>query len=238
MSERTEDLLYDWNDHLGAAPRVRRVEVDDETLRDGLQSPSVQSPSGEQKRECLRLMCALGIQRVDVGLPMSSQQGDIRAMLQTIRDESLPIKPGLAVRTVQSDFETVAAFRDEFPSLDIKANAFLGSSRLRRWVESWSWDTVLDRTAGTIEWAAGHGIPVMFVTEDTTRTHPEDVARLYQRAVQAAVDQDKEKMESHLAFYGKVMESNFNIFQKSMAQIKREADEIRRTFQQKRMGLI
>ena len=64
------------------------------------------------------------------------------------------------------------------------------------------------------------------------------IGMVYQRAIQAAVDQDKEKMESHLAFYGKVMESNFNIFQKSMAQIKREADEIRRTFQQKRMGLI
>ena len=178
------ELLYDWNQKC-EGPSLHAVEIDDETLRDGLQNPSVRSPSLEQKRQCLRLACELGIQRVDLGLPMSAQQADIRGLLETIRDESLPIKPGLAVRTVVSDLETVAMFRDEFPEVDLKASAFLGSSRIRLWVEGWSWETVLDRTAIAIGWATSHGVPVMFVTEDTTRSHPDDIEALYVRAAES-----------------------------------------------------
>ena len=179
-----DDLLYDWNDH-GPTPALRRIEVDDETLRDGLQNPSVRSPSLEQKRECLRHMVSLGVQRVDLGLPMSVQQGDIRGMLETIRDEQLPLAPGLAVRTVVSDLEAVAMFRDEFPEIDLKASAFLGASRIRLWAEGWSWDRVVGHAGTALEWAASHGIPVMFVTEDTTRSHPKDIEALFLRAIEA-----------------------------------------------------
>jgi 2-isopropylmalate synthase len=179
-----KDYLHDWNAASGDAPTFnKRVEIDDETLRDGLQSPSVTHPSVEMKRKCLRYMVGLGIQRADIGLPMSAQLHDIRALLTTIAEERLAIQPGLAVRTVIADFETVARLRDEFPTLPIKANAFLAMSRLRMWAEEWEWSQVLDRAISSVAWAKRHGIPVMFVTEDTTRSRPEDVRALYTLAV-------------------------------------------------------
>ncbi|NUQ76450.1 MAG: 2-isopropylmalate synthase [Polyangiaceae bacterium] len=176
-----KEYLHNWN--AVDAPALKRVEIDDETLRDGLQSPSVTHPSVEVKRKCLRYMVDLGIQRADIGLPMSAQLSDIRALLSTIVEENLPITPGLAVRTVISDFETVAKLRDEFPSLPIKANAFLAMSRLRMWAEEWEWSQVLDRAISSVAWAKSHGVPVMFVTEDTTRSRPDDIRSLYTLAV-------------------------------------------------------
>jgi isopropylmalate/homocitrate/citramalate synthase len=181
------EYIHDWNQTPGAAPALKRVEIDDETLRDGLQSPSVNQPDIDLKRRCLRHMVDVGIQRVNVGLPMSSQLGDIRALLETIKTEGLPLAPGVAIRTMISDFETVVRLRDEFPSLNIRANAFLGASRIRMWAEEWAWDDVLERARSSIEWARGHDVPVMFVTEDTTRSQPEDIRRLYTMAAQAGV---------------------------------------------------
>jgi 2-isopropylmalate synthase len=176
-----KEYLHDWN--ADEAPALKRVEIDDETLRDGLQSPSVTHPSVEVKRQCLRHMVDLGIQRANIGLPMSAQVADIRALLTTIAEERLPIVPGLAVRTVIADFETVAKLRDEFPMVPIKANAFLAMSRLRMWAEEWEWSQVLDRAISSVAWAKSHGVPVMFVTEDTTRSRPDDIRSLYTLAV-------------------------------------------------------
>jgi len=64
------DLIYDWNAH--SAPEIppgRRVMVLDETLRDGLQNPSVRDPSIGEKIEILHLMETLGIDQVNIGLP-------------------------------------------------------------------------------------------------------------------------------------------------------------------------
>src|SRR6185436_916241 len=68
------ELIYDWNDG-GDAPRrpAHRIEFDDETLRDGLQSPSVVTPTVDQRLEILRLMDAMGIDTADIGLPRSEE---------------------------------------------------------------------------------------------------------------------------------------------------------------------
>jgi 2-isopropylmalate synthase len=180
------ELIFDWNGE-SAAPKLRKVEIDDETLRDGLQSPSVAHPSIDVKRSCLRHMVALGIQRIDVGLPMSPQISDIRELLRVIDEEQLPILPGLAVRTDPADLEPVAKLRDEFPRLPIRANAFLGLSRIRRLSEDWSEEKQENLARTALHWARDHGIPVMFVTEDTTRSHPEDIRRLYGMAIELGV---------------------------------------------------
>ena len=52
------ELVHDWNED---PPIDHEVELDDETLRDGLQSPSVSDPSIEKKLEILHLMDSLGI---------------------------------------------------------------------------------------------------------------------------------------------------------------------------------
>lgn len=180
----SDHYLYDWNTAEDTTP-FPRVEIDDETLRDGLQSPSVRMPDLETRRQCVRLMAKLGIQRADLGLPMSSQLPAIEGLLETVATESLPIRPGLAVRTAQVDLETVARLRDKFPTLNIKACAFLGTSRIRMLAEGWTWEKVRETGVEATRWATAHGIPVMFVTEDTTRSHPEDVRDIYVSAVQA-----------------------------------------------------
>ena len=64
------EWIYDWN--VAAAPLIApgtRVLLNDETLRDGLQNPSVHDPSIEEKIEILHLMEALGIDSLNIGLP-------------------------------------------------------------------------------------------------------------------------------------------------------------------------
>ncbi len=64
------DLIYDWNQV--SAPQLAPrgpVLLNDESLRDGLQSPSVRDPSIEEKIEILHLMESVGINSLDLGLP-------------------------------------------------------------------------------------------------------------------------------------------------------------------------
>src|SRR6476469_4868600 len=66
----TSDLIYDWNKNFppGLKP-PGPVLLNDESLRDGLQSPSVRDPSIPEKIEILHLMESLGINALDLGLP-------------------------------------------------------------------------------------------------------------------------------------------------------------------------
>ena len=69
-----QNLIYDWNvvDYeysRNPANHPHGVWFDDETLRDGLQSPSALNPAIDQKIELLTYMEKLGIQKVDLGLP-------------------------------------------------------------------------------------------------------------------------------------------------------------------------
>lgn len=183
-----DDLIYDWNAQSAERPQIASVQVDDETLRDGLQSPSVREPTLDEKIAILEAMVAVGIRRGDIGLPMSAQIDDIRGLLRHIRDERLPFAPGLAVRTVESDIQHVADLQQEL-GMSIKAEAFLGCSRVRQMVEGWDFDFVLERCLAATRFAKAHDVPIMFVTEDTTRTHPDDLRRVYVAAIEAGADE-------------------------------------------------
>ena len=66
----TDELVYDWNTiDPSFSPPNRHIGINDETLRDGLQSPSVCEPPVEQKLELVHLMEALGVDTADIGLP-------------------------------------------------------------------------------------------------------------------------------------------------------------------------
>ena len=186
MTSQYEELLYDWN--TVDSESFPKVEVDDETLRDGLQSPSVQEPSLDDKIEILELMVKLGIKRGDIGLPMSSQLEDIRGLLRHIVEAKLPFSPGLAVRTVESDLKIIADLQQEF-GIPIKAEAFLGCSRIRQMVEGWDLDFLLKSAGNAVRFAKSNGMPIMFVTEDTTRAHPHDLKAVYGAALDAGADE-------------------------------------------------
>jgi len=188
MGSSSSELIYDWNLVSGDRPEFTSVEVDDETLRDGLQSPSVREPNLEEKIAILDTMVSLGIKRGDIGLPMSSQLSDIKGMLRHIVDNNLPFSPGLAVRTVISDLQHIADLQQEF-GIPIKAEAFLGCSRVRQSVEGWDLGFLVSKATEAVSFAKSNEMPIMFVTEDTTRAHPDDLSQVYGAAVDAGADE-------------------------------------------------
>lgn len=179
-------LIYDWNQE-GRPPLVeRRVEFDDETLRDGLQSPSVIDPTIEAKIEILHLMDALGIDSADIGLPGAGPRAvaDVTRLAREIAECKLDIKPNCAARTVQRDIEPIIDISQQV-GIAIEACTFIGSSPIRQYAEDWSLEMMLTATEDSVKFAVSHGLPVMYVTEDTTRAAPDTIRALYTAAIEA-----------------------------------------------------
>jgi 2-isopropylmalate synthase len=183
-----KDLIHDWN-RTGDAfdyASLRPVELDDETLRDGLQSPSVLDPPIEQKFEILHLMAELGIHTADIGLPGAGPRAfaDVRALAREIVDAELSIAANCAARTVRADVEPIARISQEV-GIPIEACTFIGSSPIRQYAEGWNLERMLRATEEGVSFAVSEGLPVMFVTEDTTRARPETLSALYMTAIRA-----------------------------------------------------
>jgi len=181
------DLIYDWNTAGDAPPRRSRpIELDDETLRDGCQSPSVRDPDIDTKLRLLHLMEKLGIHTIDVGLPGAGPRAraDILALCREISDARLHITPNCAVRTVKSDIDPLIEIAQQV-GRPIEACTFIGSSPLRQFAEEWTIDKILRLSVEAITHAVRNGLPVMYVTEDTVRTPPETVRRLFTAAIEA-----------------------------------------------------
>ncbi len=180
------ELIYDWN-VMGEslAPPTGRLMFDDETLRDGLQSPSVKTPSIEDKLRLLYLMDELGIDTANLGLPGAGaiHVDHINVLAREIRNRRLNIAANCACRTLVSDVEPLVRICDAL-GMPIEACTFIGSSPIRRYVEEWSLDTMLRNIESSVTYAVKHGLPVMFVTEDTTRADPETLRRLYTVAIE------------------------------------------------------
>lgn len=179
-------LIYDWNrDGRAVKADYRAVELDDETLRDGLQGPSVRNPPLEIKKRLLHLMDQLGIQAADIGLPGASDRA--RAEIVALAKETTKLKtlkPNMALRTHPAD--VAAAIRAAADAgVAIEACAFIGSSPIRRFAEDWSLDTMLRNVEESVAALVKAGLAVMFVTEDTTRADAETLAKLYETAIAA-----------------------------------------------------
>ncbi len=179
------DLIYDWNT-VGPFdfPRGRRVMLDDETLRDGLQNPSVHDPSIGEKIEILHLMEALGIDSVNIGLPGAGPRAfaDTEALAREIVRAKMKIRPNCAARTHENDIRPIAEISQRV-GLAVEAATFLGSSPIRRLVEDWTVDHLQRTTEKAVTLAVSLGLPVMYVTEDTIRTDPDTIKKLYSTAI-------------------------------------------------------
>lgn len=181
------NLMYDWNvEGDRAAPPARSVVLNDETLRDGLQSPSVRAPTPDEKRRILHFMAALGIRSANIGLPGAGPRAanDVLILAREIRDAHLPIAPNCAARTLKVDIDPIVRASDT-AGVPIEVSVFIGSSPIRQYAEDWSLDRLLQHTAEAVEYAVAHGLPVMYVTEDTTRAHPDTLRALYTAAIEA-----------------------------------------------------
>src|SRR3984885_9109387 len=181
------DLIHDWNIFTGAEIAAhRRVALNDETLRDGLQNPSVHDPSIAQKIEILHLMESLGIATVNIGLPGAGPRAyaDTEALAREIVAAKLKIRPNAAARTHKNDIRPIIEISKKI-GMPIEAATFLGSSPIRRLVEDWTVDHLQRTTEDAVKFAVDAGLPVMYVTEDTMRTDPSTVITLYSTAIRA-----------------------------------------------------
>jgi isopropylmalate/homocitrate/citramalate synthase len=183
MEER--DLIHDWNE-AGERwqPPPFRVQFDDETLRDGLQSPSVRTPSLDEKVRILHLMERLGIDTADIGLPGAGPHvvRDVTRLAQEIREGGLKIKANCAARTLRQDIEPVITVSQKV-GMPIEVCTFIGSSPIRQYAENWTLDIMLRHTEDAVSYAVSAGLPVMYVTEDTVRARPEQLRQLFLTAI-------------------------------------------------------
>ena len=188
------DLIYDWNviDYSidrAESEHPHELWFDDETLRDGLQSPSARNPTIEQKIELIDYMERLGIQKVDLGLPGAGpfHIDHIDSMLDHMGENGYNLRPGCAVRTVVSDIEPLVELQSKHDR-QIQASAFLGTSPIRQFAEGWTMGRIMETAEKAVTFAVDNDIPVMFVTEDTTRSKPEEIKQVYARAIELGAD--------------------------------------------------
>ncbi len=179
------ELIYDWNQV--SAPQLAPrgpVQLNDESLRDGLQSPSVRDPSIEEKIEILHLMESLGIDSLDLGLPGAGPRAvaHVEALAREIARAHLKIKGNCAARTHQNDIRPIAEIVEK-TGVPIEAATFIGSSPIRRYTEDWTDDFLLRTTENAVKYARSLGLEVMYVTEDTSRCDPATIKRLYSTAI-------------------------------------------------------
>lgn len=181
-------LIFDWNRN--HEPKFQRtIEVCDETLRDGLQSPSVHDPSIEEKLILVTLMNKLGITIANIGLPAAGPRAyaDVLRIAQFVRDERLSLQVNCAARTLKNDIAPIADIQQK-SGLPITAYCFLGTSPVRQLVENWDLDLLKKTTDEAIRFAKAENLAVAFVTEDTTRSNPDTLTTLFTHAISLGVE--------------------------------------------------
>ncbi len=185
-----DEIIYDWNVRGDTVRKpMPRVEVFDETLRDGIQCPSVTDPPIDAKMEMIRRMDALGVHHVDIGLPGAGPRAveDCRFLLRGMEEEGLSIRATCAARTHPNDIRPIIEISEEV-GRPIEVMTFLGTSPIRLYAEGWDEDLLEERTRTAVRMAKQAGLPCTFVTEDTVRSHPVLLARLFRAAIEEGAD--------------------------------------------------
>src|SRR5688572_9509559 len=187
MKDPEHELIYDWNSVEKIAPLSprRRIQFLDETLRDGIQSPSVVDPSIDDKLRLVDLANDLGIDTMDIGLPGAGKRAieDVTTIATHIRDAKLAIKPSCAARTHQNDIQAIVDISQKV-GIEIEVLCFIGSSPIRQYAEDWDLPRMLQLSADAIDLGRKYNLPVAYVTEDTTRSRPDVLHKLFTNAVE------------------------------------------------------
>ena len=181
------ELIYDWNSVEKVAPisPKRRIQFLDETLRDGIQSPSVVDPSIDDKLRLVDLANDLGIDTMDIGLPGAGKRAieDVTTIAEHIKSQKLKVKASCAARTHQNDIQAIIDISQKV-GIEIEVLCFIGSSPIRQYAENWDLPKMLQLSADAIDLARKYNLPVAYVTEDTTRSRPEILTKMFTTAVE------------------------------------------------------
>ena len=185
MDPRADQHVFDWNEVNRKGQIVpSNMTLFDETLRDGLQNPSVKDPGIGEKLRLLHLMEDLGIDVADIGLPGSSKRAfdDCLRLAEEVASQKMKIKLACAGRTVVGDITPMIEVSQR-SGVPIEVYAFIGSSPIRQFVEAWDIDLIAQRSTDAIDVAVKAGLEVTYVTEDTTRSRPEVLTHLFRAAI-------------------------------------------------------
>jgi len=182
--KKSNNLIFDWNKKNKIFSPKKAPQLDDETLRDGLQSPSVKTPTIEEKIKIIHLINDLGIESANIGLPGAGKHVEDSALrlAQEISNQKLKIYPNCAARTLKVDVEPVIRIQQK-TGLKMEVSTFIGSSPIRQYAEGWTIEKMLKDTEDSVSFAIENGLDVMYVTEDTTRADPKDLKKLYGAAI-------------------------------------------------------
>lgn len=187
MTREDSDLIYDWNSVEKVAPLSpkKKIQFLDETLRDGIQSPSVVDPAIDDKLRIVDLANDLGIDTMDIGLPGAGKRAveDVTTIAEHIRDAKLRVKASCAARTHQNDIQAIIDISQSV-GIEIEVLCFIGSSPIRQYAEDWDLPRMLKLSADAIDLARKYNLPVAYVTEDTTRSRPDVLTKLFTNAVE------------------------------------------------------
>ncbi|HTJ45836.1 MAG TPA: LeuA family protein [Kofleriaceae bacterium] len=182
-----QELIYDWNsvEKVARISPKRRIQFLDETLRDGIQSPSVVDPAIDDKLRLIDLADSLGIDTSDIGLPGAGRRAveDVTTIAEHMRDAKLKMKASCAARTHINDVQAIIDISQKV-GIEIEVLCFIGSSPIRQYAEDWDLARMLKLSADAIDLARRHDLPVSYVTEDTTRSRPEVLHKLFTNAVE------------------------------------------------------
>jgi len=183
----TTDLIHEWN--IPSEKPRHTLLLNDETLRDGLQSPSVTDPPIADKLEILHCIEELGISSAAIGLPGAGPHAynDVLALAGEISRHQMNVYPYCAARTHKNDIIPIIEIQQK-TGIKVQAALFIFSSPIRQFTEDWTVDKMMRVSEEAIEFAHRNDVPVMYVTEDTTRAKPETIQRLYQMAIDHDVE--------------------------------------------------
>jgi 2-isopropylmalate synthase len=183
------ELIYDWNEVKRKGPVFpKKPEFDDETMRDGIQSPSVVDPPIEDKLRLLHLQAKIGVTTSNIGLPGAGPRAfeDVLRLAKEIANEKLPIQANCACRTLVQDIQPIVEVSQK-AGIPVEVYTFIGSSPIRQYAENWTIDHILETSEAAIAFAVKEGMNVAYVTEDTTRSRPSDLDKLFRHAIELGV---------------------------------------------------
>ena len=187
MTPDDKELIYDWNsvEKVAKLSPKRRIQFLDETLRDGIQSPSVVDPAIDDKLRLVDIANDLGIDTMDIGLPGAGRRAieDVTIIAEHIKSAKLKVKASCAARTHQNDVQAIVDISQKV-GIEIEVLCFIGSSPIRQYAEDWDLARMMKLSADAIDLGRKYNLPVAYVTEDTTRSRPDVLTKLFTNAVE------------------------------------------------------
>jgi 2-isopropylmalate synthase len=184
-------MLFNWNS-VPADPEPQagspKGSFFDETLRDGIQAPTITAPSLEQKVQIVDHMMAAGIRSADLGFPSSGPVAarECLELARYVAARGHPMSVAYAGRTHPSDIRPICEIAQR-AGISVDAYLVIAVSPIRQYVEDWDTDFIVRNIRVAAQECRLGGVEFVLVLEDATRCTPEVLASVYDEAIDVGV---------------------------------------------------